>query len=143
MDGTVTSSGSRSVSARPVELILMRQLASYLATPIFLVDADGTLVFYNEAAEELLGRGFEDLPEMDRDEWLLAFQPHELDGSPLSADDNPLPAALADGREHHRRLAITGLDGRERRIEVTAFPLVGQARRLAGAVAVFWPSEEP
>jgi hypothetical protein len=31
----------------PVELILMRQLASYLATPIFLVDADGTLVFYN------------------------------------------------------------------------------------------------
>src|SRR5690348_2945420 len=121
----------------------MRQLASYLATPIFLVDADATLVYFNEAAEELLGRRFEDVPEMNRDEWLQAFQPHELDGSPLSPEDNPLPAALTDGREHHRRLAITGLDGRERRIEVTAFPLVGQARRLAGAVAVFWPSEEP
>jgi PAS domain-containing protein len=65
----------------PVELILMRQLASYLATPIFLVDAGGTLVFYNEAAEGLLGRRFEDLPEMGRDEWLQAFQPHQLDGS--------------------------------------------------------------
>jgi len=75
----------------------MRQLASYLATPIFLVDRDGTLVFYNEAAEELLGRGFEDLPEMERDEWLLAFQPHELDGSPLSADDNPLTDASTIG----------------------------------------------
>ena len=30
---------------KPIELILMRQLASSLATPIFLVDADGTLVF--------------------------------------------------------------------------------------------------
>ncbi len=126
----------------PVELILMRQLASYLATPIFLVDADGTLVFYNEAAEGLLGRRFEDLPEMGRDEWLQAFQPHQLDGSPLSPDDNPLPAALADGREHHRTVAIIGFDGHERQISVTAFPLIGQARRMAGAVAVFWPSED-
>lgn len=130
------------VDDAPVELILMRQLASYLATPIFLVDADGTLVFYNEAAEGLLGRRFEDLPEMGRDEWLLAFQPHEPDGSALSPDDNPLPAALADGREHHRTVAIVGFDGRERQISVTAFPLVGQARRLAGAVAVFWPSDD-
>jgi PAS domain-containing protein len=121
----------------------MRQLASYLATPIFLIDADGTLVFYNEAAEELLGRSFEDLPEMGRDEWLMTFRPHELDGSPLAAEDDPLPAALVDGREHHRRLAITGFDGRERRIAVTAIPLIGQARRLAGAVAIFWPSDEP
>ena len=126
----------------PVELILMRQLASYLATPIFLVDAEGTLVFYNEAAERLLGRRFEDLPEMGRDEWLLAFQPHDLDGSSLSPADNPLPAALADGREHHRDVAIIGLDGRERTISVTAFPLIGQARHLAGAVAVFWPSDD-
>ena len=126
----------------PVELILMRQLASYLATPIFLVDASGTLVFYNEAAEGLLGRRFEDAPEMGRDEWLLAFQPQELDGSPLSPDENPLPAALADGRAHHRTLAISGLDGRQRMIAVTAFPLVGQAGHMAGAVAVFWPSED-
>ena len=139
----VEPSGAKLASAHPVELILMRQLASYLATPVFLVDADGTLVFFNESAEELLGRGFGDLPEMGQHEWLRAFQPHELDGSPLSPGDNPLPAALADGREHHRQVAITAFDGRERRIEVTAFPLIGQARRMAGAVAIFWPSEEP
>lgn len=32
---------------KAIELILTRQLASYLAMPIFLVDAAGTLVFYN------------------------------------------------------------------------------------------------
>jgi PAS domain-containing protein len=143
MDRRVTHPPAASATAQPVELILMRQLASYLATPIFIVDAGGTLVFYNEPAEELLGRSFADLPEMGRDEWLRAFEPHQLDGSPLSPEDNPLPAALVDGREHHRIVAITAFDGREQRIAVTAFPLIGQASRMAGAVAIFWPSAEP
>ena len=34
-----------------IEMILVRQLASYLAMPIFIVDPQGTLVFYNEPAE--------------------------------------------------------------------------------------------
>jgi len=38
-----------------IELILMKQVASYLATPIFLVDRAGTLLYYNEPAEALLG----------------------------------------------------------------------------------------
>jgi NAD(P)H-dependent FMN reductase len=33
-------------------LILARELASQLATATFISDADGDLVFYNEAAEE-------------------------------------------------------------------------------------------
>ncbi len=31
-----------------IEMILARQLASYLVMPIFVVDPAGTLVFYNE-----------------------------------------------------------------------------------------------
>ena len=34
-----------------IEVILMRQLASYLAMPILVVDTEGDLVFFNEAAE--------------------------------------------------------------------------------------------
>jgi PAS domain-containing protein len=47
-----------------IEMILVRQLASYLAMPIFVVDPQGTLVFYNEPAELLLGRRFEETGEM-------------------------------------------------------------------------------
>ena len=32
---------------KAIEVILMRQLASYLAMPIFVVDPDGNLLFYN------------------------------------------------------------------------------------------------
>ena len=40
---------------QPIEIILMRELADHLATPIFVVDPDGDLLFYNEPAEKLLG----------------------------------------------------------------------------------------
>ena len=126
---------------RPIELILVRQLASYLATPMFIVDADGTLVYYNEAAEELVGRRFEETTEMAREEWLAAFAPHELDGALVADADNPLLAALEQRCEQHRTLVIRGLDGAERRIEATGLPLEGQAG-LVGAVAIFWPAAE-
>ena len=124
---------------RPIELILQRQLASYLATPMFVVDLDATLVFYNEAAESLLGRRFEETDDMRRDDWLAAFAPHDPDGAPIDTSDNPLVLALVERREQHRTMAIRGLDGAERRLEVTCFPLVGQAG-LVGAVAIFWPA---
>src|SRR6185503_161023 len=45
--------------AQPIERILVRHLGSRLSVPLFLVDTEGTLVFYNEAAEGLLGRRFD------------------------------------------------------------------------------------
>ena len=129
------------MAQRPIELILLRQLASYLATAMFLVDDAGTLLYYNEAAEPLLGRRFEDTAEMARDAWLAAFAPHELDGRPLTESTNPLLASLVERHERHSTLMIRGLDGAERRLEVTAIPLEGQAGRLLGAVAIFWPVE--
>lgn len=128
---------------QPIELILVRQLASYLTTPVFVIDPDGTLVYFNEAAAPLLGRRFEETEPMPKASWLEAFAPHAIDGTPLDAASNPLLAALAQRREQHRSLAIRSLDGGDRRIEATALPLEGQGGRLLGAVAVFWPAAEP
>jgi hypothetical protein len=35
-------------------------------------------------------------------------------------------------------LWIRGLDNVQRHLEVTGFPLIGQANRYLGAIAVFW-----
>jgi PAS domain-containing protein len=51
-----------------VEIILMRQLASYLAMPIMLFDPAGNLLFYNEPAEAILGRRFEEAGEIPLEE---------------------------------------------------------------------------
>lgn len=123
---------------REIELILTRQLATYLATPIFVVDTRGTLLFYNEPAEAILGCRFDENGEMDAGEWGTIFVPLDEVGVPLASDALPLVIALRENRSVHRTFWIRSLDGVLRFIEVTAFPLIGQAGRKLGAVAIFW-----
>jgi PAS domain-containing protein len=126
------------MAQKAVELILMRQLASYLAVPIFLVDPEGNLLYYNEPAERLLGRRYDETGEMPVAEWSTVFTPTAGDGSPLPAGEVPLAVALRTWRPAHRTIVIRGLDGVARRIAVTALPLEGQGGRRLGAVAIFW-----
>jgi PAS domain-containing protein len=121
-----------------IEVILMRQLASYLAMPIFLVDPAGDLLFYNEPAEALLGHRYEETGDMPLVQWAQIFQPTSEDGSPLPPEALPLVIALEQRRAAHLVFQIRGLDGVHRKIEVTAFPLEGQGGRYLGAVAIFW-----
>ena len=46
------------MSQQPLELILARQFADSLTMAVFLVDPEGNLLFYNEAAEDILGIRF-------------------------------------------------------------------------------------
>jgi PAS domain-containing protein len=118
-------------------LILARDFAASLVIPMFVVDSDGDLVYYNEAAEALLGRPYAEA-QMSADEWARAFRPVDVDGSPVPPEELPLSVAFMTGAPTHRGLRIEGGDGVERDIEVTAFPLVAQQGQLVGSVAVFW-----
>ena len=126
------------MAQKAVELILMRQLASYLAVPIFLVDPEGNLLYYNEPAERLLGRRYDETGELPVTEWSTVFTPTTPDGRRLPPEEVPLAVALQKWHPAHRRLVIRGLDGVARRIAVTALPLEGQGGRRLGAVAIFW-----
>lgn len=125
-------------SQKEIELILARQLASYLVMPIFIVDPPGNLIYYNEPAEGILGRRFEETGEMPVEEWSTLFKPTDETGKPLAAESLPLVIALTQHRPAHRDMWIQGLDGVRRLIEVTAFPINGQAERYLGALAIFW-----
>lgn len=129
------------MAQREIEVILMRQLAGYLAMPVFVVDPDGNLLFYNEPAEELLGRRFDEAGEMPMAEWSTVFQPRDEEGQPLSPESLPLVTALRKRAPAHGAVRITGLDGVTRRLDIVAFPLVGLGGRLLGAVAVFWGAD--
>jgi PAS domain-containing protein len=123
---------------KPIELILTRHLAATLATPVFLVDADGTLVFYNEPAEQVLGVRFEETGEMPASEWATAWAPTDRNGVPLPPERVPLSVAITERRPAHGALMIRGLDGKRRSIEATAIPLVRCGGEVVGAVALFW-----
>ena len=126
-----------------VEVILMRQVASYLATPIFVVDPEGTLLYFNEPAEAILGRRYDEAGEMAHSHWASIFTPTDELGRALPPERLPLSIAIEQRRPEHGPLWIRGLDGVLRHIAVTAFPLIGQEGRYLGAVALFWEHPGP
>ena len=126
------------MSQKAIEIILARQFAGSLALPVFIVDPEGSLVFYNEPAEAILGLRFEETGEIAASEWSRVFVPTDEDGSPLTPETLPLVVAVNEQRPTLRRMWINGLDNVRRHIEVFAFPLTGIAKRHLGAVAVFW-----
>ena len=126
------------MAQKEIEIILMRQLASYLSVPIFVVDPEGTLLFYNEPAETLLGVQFDEAGEMPVSEWSTIFKPTDDAGRPLPPEALPLVTTLKTGAPARGTLWITGLDGIPRRLDVVSFPLVGQGHRVLGAAAILW-----
>jgi PAS domain-containing protein len=119
-------------------LILSRELATQLATATFIGDAEGDLVFYNEAAEDILGRTFAEagaMPAMDR---ASLFRVEDLNGTPITSEELPGAVALAERRPVHTRLRMVGLDGRRRALSVTAIPLFSHPDEVVGVVAFFW-----
>ena len=131
------------MAPQEIETILARQLASYLAMPIFIVDLQGTLIFYNEPAERILGSRFEETGELPSSILGTIFQTSDAEGTSLPNDELPITIALVEGRPAHSRFWIRGLDNVPRHIEVTSFPLIGQADRRLGAVAIFWELGQP
>jgi PAS domain-containing protein len=127
-------------NSRPKHLILIlaREFASNLATPVLIADDAGRLVFYNEAAEELVGRSFAEAGEMPLDEWTGSFAPRTEDAEPLPAHKRPARIALDERRAAHEEFWVTSLDGVDRQVAVTALPLFAEADEFVGIVAVFW-----
>jgi PAS domain-containing protein len=126
-----------SVEQHPVELIMARGFMANLSTPAFLVDRLGVLVFFNEAAEDILGLSFAEAGPMPADEWSARFDPTAPDGEPVPVEELPLGIALREGRPAHGPLRITSAAGRTEEIEATAFPVIGRGGQT-GALAIFW-----
>ena len=130
------------MSQRDVGLILMRQLASGLAVPVLIADETGDLLFFNEPAEMLLGQRFDEIGDMPRGERTRTFQFRDEQGEALPDDQVPLTVAMRERRAVHRRVIGRGFDGVDRRVEITAFPLLGAGGHLIGGVAMFWERKQ-
>jgi len=123
---------------KPLTLILARELASNLATPMFLLDARGVLVYYNDAAALLIGRAFGELGEIPAEEFGAVIRLRTSDDKPLRRRDTPAGIAFFERRPAHRTLAATGYDGVRRLVHATAYPLFGSNTEMHGVVSVFW-----
>jgi PAS domain-containing protein len=128
---------------RSLVLILAREFSANLATPVFVVDPGGTLVYYNEPAERILGQTYAEAGPLPPDDWGKRWDPVNDEGKAIPFDELPLGRALGERRPAHSAFHITGSDGVQRNIAVTAFPLFAKANNFVGAVAIFWEDGPP
>src|SRR3989442_15812843 len=76
---------------RPKDLVLIdaRAFAERLSTAALITDGWGNLVYYNEAAEVLLGRSFAEAGEMPADPWHTLFTGRHPGGRPMPLEEMP------------------------------------------------------
>ena len=130
------------MAAHEIEIILSRQWADSLSIPAFLSDMEGNLIFYNEPAEEIFGKRFEDTGPMPQSEWSLMFNPRKTQEDSISPEEIALVRTLRTHRPAQGSLWIDSLDGKKHFLNVTSFPIIGMAGGNLGAIAIFWKNQE-
>ena len=110
----------------PIEIILNRQLADCLAIPVFITDTIGNLLFYNESAEDILGKRYEDTGEMPVEEWGTIFKSKDETGRLLDPEELPLVKTLLNQLPYFKTFWIENLQGRTEKISVTSYPIISR-----------------
>jgi PAS domain-containing protein len=122
-------------------LQVAREFGDILDIPVFLVDPNGDLRFYNDEAGKILGMSFGMTGPMPASVWGRIFVPADESGSPLMPETLPLMRALTERRPVTGSFWIRGIDNKRRHIQVSAFPIPGSGGEGLGALAVFWELE--
>jgi PAS domain-containing protein len=128
-----------SVQHQPLLLVQARNLITNLALPALLTDPEGRLLFFNDAAAALLGRSFEEVGRLSREQWAREVGPLDEQGQPLAAADSlPLARALRGGRPAQGRFRARLGESGVREVKLSALPLL-EPGHFEGALVVFWP----
>jgi PAS domain-containing protein len=123
---------------RAIELILARQLAGGLAVPVLLVDENGDTLYFNEPAERIFSRRFDEIDALTFEERTAVLAPRREDGTAISPNELPGMIAMRERRPVHDMFHLHGFDGLLRPVEATAIPLMSTAGEMLGALVVLW-----
>ena len=126
---------------KSLPLILAREFAANLATPMFLIDAGGVLVFYNDAAALLLGKPFAEVGEIPAGDFGAVLELATPDGQTVRRRDSPAGIAFFERRPAHATVMATAYDGVRRAYEATAYPLFAATGDMHGVISVFWEGD--
>src|SRR3954471_3350573 len=124
---------------QPVALILARNLIAGLDLAAFLIDPEAGIVFFNDAAAEFVGRRFDEVGPLTRDEWASRYGPYDELGQLVATDALPLTTALRDGPRPPGPVHLRLADGELVAVDVSALPLSGP-EGFMGTLVVCWRS---
>lgn len=112
----------------------LREITASLGFGVYALDADGRLIFFNPAAEALLG--WNEQEALGKDAHQL-FHHHKIDGTPYPAAECPVHQSIARGVSIHLKQDwLIQRDGTPLAVEFFSTPLF-RSGKPAGAVAAF------
>jgi PAS domain-containing protein len=126
-----------SAGQRPLELILARNLMASLSTPALLVNREGDVVFFNDAAGAVLGRRFEETGPMSAHDWVETYGPLDDREEPIPVEEQPITAMLRRNKPGHARERIRTSTGAVCPIAVSGVPVIS-SDGMQGAMVFFW-----
>jgi PAS domain-containing protein len=127
---------------RPIELILLRELARRLSTPVTLYDAGGRLAYLNRAAEVLFAVDYEELGEITLAEAVAIIRPTDTHGVPIPVEHMPTGIALGQQVAQQANMWVHDQNGKAHRVANTSIPLRGQGGGALGAMSIWWKVED-
>lgn len=108
-------------------------LLNLLPTAVYICDASGIILTYNEACINLWGRK----PEIGRELWCGSWKMYDINGGPLHGSHCPMAVAVKEGRAvSGTEIIIERPDGTRRRIAPNPRPVFTKSGTLIGAVNV-------
>ena len=112
-------------------MIAGRALLEALPVAVYVTDAEGRIIFYNEAAAELRGHR----PQVGSDKWCGSWRLFWPDGRPLPHDECPMAVTLKRGEPVRGVEALAERpDGTRVRFLPYPTPLRDDNGRLTGAI---------
>lgn len=123
-------------------LIRAKHLAESVTTPMFLADREGDLVFFNEAAEVMLGKSFNDIGRMTAAEWGKTLNVRSRDGQPFPLEAMPGWLEVQAHRPALGHVLLTTFNGGDIVIALCAVPLFTSQSQFEGAMVMFWEDDE-
>ena len=119
-------------------LIRAKHLAESVTTPMFLADAEGNLIFYNEAAEALLGKPFVDKGSLSPADWQRSFDVRDRDDHPFALESMASWMSVQNEQPSLGHIKFSSADGTDHLVATCAFPLFTEQERFEGALILFW-----
>lgn len=124
--------------SKHLALILARELAANVATPMLIVDPDAVLIYFNEAAEAILGETFATTGEIPIGKWAARHEPETVDGASVDLEQWVLSDAIRGRRPAQDTFSFTAADGVRRTVTSNVYPLIVGHQEFVGAVSIFW-----
>jgi len=114
---------------------LLRKILDNLYDPLYVVDRDRIIIYWNKSAENLTGFKTEEVVGKScRDNILVHV---DAQGQPACDFHCPLMASIFNGREHVADINLLHKDGHRIPVQVRAIPIHDDTLNIVGAVEIF------